>query len=131
MRKTATCILTIFVCIFMFTGCYAGRTLEERISQRDRDRFAEEVQKYDGFSDFFDHVEMDVKENHLYFKAYIGVPLDRSEELALRSQLLTMDGDDQIKSIKDKIEKAYRIRPSIVSIEFYTLEGAKLGKVER
>ena len=130
MRKTAACILTIFVCIFMFTGCYAGRTLEQRISQRDRDRFAEEVQKSEGFSDFFDHVEMDVEENHLYLKAYIGVPLDRSEELALKSELLTMDKDDQIKQIKDKIEKAYRIRPSLVTVEFYTVEGAKLGKVE-
>ena len=28
MRKTATCILTVFMCIFMFTGCFAGKTLE-------------------------------------------------------------------------------------------------------
>ncbi len=130
MRKTVTGIITIFMCIFMFTGCFAGKTLEERISQRDRDRFAEEIAKSDGFSDFFDRAELDVKGNHLYVRAYIGVYLDQSEQIALKSQLLNMNEDAQIEDIKDKIEKAYRIRPTIVTMEFYTTDGSMLGKVE-
>lgn len=130
MRKTATSILTIFMCIFMFTGCFAGKTLEERISQRDRERFAEEIAKQDGFSDFFDRSEMDVVGNHVYIRAYIGVPLDTSEQLVLKSQLLNMNEDDQIEEIKDKLEKAYKIRPTMISLEFYTMDGTSLGKVE-
>lgn len=130
MRKTATCILTVFMCIFMFTGCFAGKTLEERISQRDRDRFAEEIAKSDGFSDFFDRSVMEVKGNHIYIKAYIGVYLDTSEQIAVKSQLLNMNEDAQIEEIKDKIEKAYKIRPSMITMEFYASDGALLGKVE-
>ena len=130
MRKTATTILTIFMCIFMFTGCFAGSTLEERVSQRDRDRFAEAIAKSDGFSDFFDHAELDFTGNHMYVRAYIGVYLDQSEQIALKSQLLNMNEDAQIEDIKDKIEKAYRIRPTIVTMEFYTSDRVLLGKVE-
>jgi hypothetical protein len=118
------------MCIFLLTGCFWGNTLEQRISKRDRERFAEEIAKSDGYSDFFDHTELDVKENHLYFKAYIGVNLDQSERLAIKSYLLTADEDEQIKQIKDKIEKAYKIRPTLVSIEFYANDGILLGKVE-
>lgn len=130
MRKTATCILTVFMCIFMFTGCFAGKTLEERISQRDRDRFAEEIAKSDGFSDFFDRSVMDVKGNHIYIRAYIGVYLDTTEQIAVKSQLLNMNEDAQIEQIKDKIEKAYKIRPSMITMEFYSSDGVMLGKVE-
>lgn len=130
MRKTATSIFTVFMCIFMLTGCFWGNTLEQRISKRDRERFAQEIAKSDGYSDFFDHTELDVKENHLYFKAYIGVNLDQSERLAIKSYLLTADENEQIKQIKDKIEKAYKIRPTLVSIEFYANDGILLGKVE-
>ena len=130
MRKTATCILTVFMCIFMFTGCFAGKTLEQRISQRDRERFCEEMKKTDENSDFYDHWELDVKENHLYFKAFIGVHLDHTERLAIKSYIMDMDEDVRINQIKDKIEKAYRIRPSMISIEFYTSDDILLGKIE-
>ncbi len=130
MRKIVTGIITIFLCIFMFTGCFAGKTLEERVSQRDRDRFAEEIAKSDGFSDFFDHAELDFKGNHMYVRAYIGVYLDQSEQLELKSMLLNTNEDAQIDDIKDKIEKAYRIRPTIVTMEFYTSDRVLLGKVE-
>ena len=130
MRKTATSILSVFMCIVMFTGCFAGKTLEERISQRDRDRFAQEIAKSDEFKEFFDRAEMDVTENHLYFRVYIGQHLDQSEQIAMKSYLLNMNEDETINQIKDKIEKAYKIRPTIVTVEFYTSDGIKLGKVE-
>ena len=131
MRKTATCIVSVLMCIVMFTGCFMGKTLEERISQRDRDRFAQEMAKQDGFNDFFDRAELDVEGNKLYFRVYIGQYLDSAQEAAIKSQILNMNEDDQIKQIKDKIEKAYKIRPELVTIEFYSSEGMSLGKFQR
>ena len=41
-----------------------------------------------------------------------------------------MNEDAQITQIKDKIEKAYKIRPELVTIEFYSSAGILLGKFQ-
>ncbi len=130
MRKTATGIVSVLMCIVMFTGCFMGKTLEERISQRDRDRFAQEMAKQEDFKDFFDRAELDVQGNQLFFRVYIGQYLDQSQEIAIKTQILNMNEDAQITQIKDKIEKAYKIRPELVTVEFYSSAGILLGKFQ-
>jgi hypothetical protein len=48
----------------------------------------------------------------------------------MKSGLLTSDYSEQIDKYKDEIEKRYKIRPSLVTLEFYTSDGRKIGKIE-
>lgn len=129
MRKTVTGALVIFMCLFMFVGCYRGNTLEERISDADRQRLITLVKTNEEFKDFSDFT-MEVEENHITFKAYLGVPLDQLQVTALKSQIQQVNMDGQIVKLKDAIEKGYKIRPSIITLEYYGADSRLIGKIE-
>ena len=129
MRKTATGALVIFLCLFMFVGCYRGKTLEERITDADRQRLVTAIKSGEEFKDFSDF-EMEIEENHVIFKAYLGVHLNQLEVTALKSELLQANKTKQIIKLKDTIERNYKIRPSIVTLEYYGADSRLIGKLE-
>ena len=130
MRKTAVSIAVIFICIFMFTGCYTGNTLEERISDRELQRVVTELEKNDEIKDNFKDISIEVKENHIICKFTYSIYLDDLQVIAMKSALLNAGFDTEIKDLKDKFEKRYKIRPSAITFSFYTSDGRPIGKVE-
>ena len=130
MRKVAISVAVIFMCIFMFTGCYTGKTLEERISDSQIEKMEESLLSKNDIPNEFSEIKIEVKENHITYKYYYGIYIDDLTVLQMKSTLLNNDFDGQIKTYKDEVEKKFKIRPSLVTFEFYTIDGRKIGKME-
>lgn len=132
MRKVAVSAVSVIMCIFMFTGCFFfGNTLEERMTPRQRQRIADEIKAQPGFDDYFKDAEVDVEEDHIFIRCYFSVYMDDLQVTAMKSYLLNAGYENDIREIKDEVEKVYGIRPTIVSYEFYATDGSLIGKVER
>jgi hypothetical protein len=130
MRKTFIGAAVIFMCLFMLTGCYFGKTLEERIGARQIEKLEETLKNQSEIQNDFKDVKVEIKENHITYKFYYAIYIDDLTYLGMKSGLLTSDYSEQIDKYKDEIEKRYKIRPSIVTLEFYTSDGRKIGKIE-
>ena len=128
MRKAAVSAVSIVMCIFMLTGCFFfGKTLEERMTPRQRQRIADEIKAQEGFDEYF----KDVEENHIYIRYYFAIYMDDLQITAMKSYLLNAGYDQDIRELKDEVEKFYGIRPDIVTFEFYTTDDRQIGKIER
>ena len=132
MRKVALSAFSVVMCIFMLTGCFFfGNTLEERMTPRQRDRLANELRQQEGFDEYFRDVEVDVEEDHIFLRYYFAVYMDDLQITAMKSYLLNAGYENDIREIKDEVEKIYGIRPTIITFEFYTTDDRQIGKVER
>ena len=132
MRKAAVSAVSVIMCIFMLTGCFFfGNTLEERMTPRQRQRIADEIKSQPGFDDYFKDAEVDVEEDHIFIRCYFSVYMDDLQITAMKSYLLNAGYENDIREIKDEVEKVYGIRPTIVSYEFYATDGTLIGKIER
>lgn len=132
MRKVALSAVSVVMCIFMLTGCFFfGNTLEERMTPRQRDRLANELRQQEGFDEYFRDVEVDVEEDHIFLRYYFAVYMDDLQITAMKSYLLNAGYENDIREIKDEVEKIYGIRPTIITFEFYTTDDRQIGKVER
>lgn len=134
MRKAAVSVLVVFMCILMFTGCYTGKNLEERITAKQIEKLETAMENSSDIKDEFSDVTIEVKENHITYKFTYGVYLDDLTILQMKSALLDSDlkkqMNEKIDTYKNEIEKRFKIRPSIVSFEFYTSDGRMIGKIE-
>ena len=132
MRKAAVSAVSIVMCIFMLTGCFLfGNTLEERMTSRQRQKIADEIKSQPGFDDYFKDAEVDVEEDHIFIRCYFSVYMDDLQITAMKSYLLNAGYDQDIRELKDEVEKFYGIRPDIVTFEFYTTDDRQIGKIER
>ena len=134
MRKAAVSVLVVFMCIFMFTGCYTGKNLEERISTRMIEKLEKAMESQSDIKDEFSDVKIEVKENHITYKFYYSVYIDDLTYLQMKSILLDKDFkkqmNEKIETYKNEIEKRFKIRPSLVTFEFITSDGRSIGKIE-
>lgn len=131
MRKAVVSAVSVIMCIFMLTGCFFGNTLEERMTPRQRQRIADEIKAQPEFDDYFKDVTVDVEENHIYIKYYFAIYMDELQITAMKSFLLNAGYEQDIRELKDEVEKIYGIRPDIVTFEFYTTDDRQIGKIER
>ena len=130
MRKAAVSFLTVFVCIFMFAGCYTGKNLEERINMNERQRWIDEVSKDTLVQSETSKVTMDVKENNLIFKVYLKVSYSHLQTIQLQSLLKNHDESKRINQLKDSVKKRYGIRPVEVTMSFYGADGKLVGTIK-
>ena len=130
MRKTLVSVAVIFMCIFMFTGCYSGNTLEERVSDRQLRKMEEQLMENSEIRQSFNDVKIEVSGNHITYKFYFSMYMDETQVIQAKSYLLNSNYDSQIANYKEQFEKAFKIHPSLVTFEFYTPDGISLGKVE-
>lgn len=130
MRKTLTGIAVVFICIFMFTGCYSGGTLEERVSDRHLRKMEEQLMENSEINQTYKEVKIEVSGNHITYKFVFLTYFNDLEIIQAKSYLLNNNYDSQIANYKDQFEKVFRIRPSLVTFEFYTQDYELLGKVE-
>lgn len=130
MRKAAVSFLTVFFCIFMFTGCYTGKNLEERINLSERQRWIDEVAKDSLVQSETTKVTMDIEENNLIFKVYLKKSYSHLQTIQLQSLLKNHDESDRINKLKDAVKKKYGIRPTQVSMTFYGADGKLVGTIQ-
>ena len=118
MRKAVSGVLVVIMCLFMFSGCGLGaKNLEERISDRENQRICNEMMKDDDFSKIFKDVKIEIKENHVTVKLYFKDYMDDLTVIAMKSSIQNSTGyESDILALKDKFEKRYRIRPSIITL---------------
>ena len=133
MRKAVSGVLVVIMCLFMFSGCGLGaKNLEERISDRENQRICNEMMKDDDFSQIFKDVKIEIKENHVTVKLYFKDYMDDLTVIAMKSSIQNSTGyESDLLALKDKFEKRYRIRPSIITFSFYTCDERYISKVER
>ena len=66
MRKVVSSVLVVFMCLFMFTGCHDDRTLEQKISQAEIDRFVNEQKQTPDYLQTCDDLTLEIKGNEVY-----------------------------------------------------------------
>ena len=130
MRKTLVSVAVIFMCIFMLTGCYSGKTLEERVSARQIAKMEEQLMENSDIQQSFNDVKISISGNHITYKFYFSMYMDDMQVIQAKSYLLNTNYDSEITNYKEQFEKAFKIHPSLVTFEFYTSDGRSLGKVE-
>ena len=128
MRKTATSFLVVFMCLFMIAGCYTGKTLEERIDDRERQYIINKVREEFKDDQDFKDLTIDVEENHVIIKAYLNVNLSQQRQIQVKQQLKNLNYSDKMEKLKDSMEKRYRIRPTLLTFEFFEGSGRSLVK---
>lgn len=119
------------MCLFMFAGCYTGKTLEERIDDRERQYIINKVREEFKDDQDFKDLTIDVEENHVIIKAYLNVNLSQQRQIQVKQQLKNLNYSDKMEKLKDSMEKRYRIRPTLLTFEFFEGSGRSLVKFEQ
>lgn len=130
MRKAAVSVLVVIMCIFMFTGCGNGKTIEQQISQAQLIKLNEEIKNVPMFSTTFKDAKIEIEGNHVMYKYYYKMDLDEAQFAAVKSSLENSGLDSQVETLKKQFNKDYHVSDSSVSFIYYTNDGRVIAQIE-
>lgn len=130
MRKAAVSVLVVFMCIFMFTGCGGGKTIEQQISQTQLTKLNEEIKNVPMFSTTFKDAKIEIEGNHVMYKYYYKMDLDEAQIAAVKSSLENSGLDSQAETLKKQFNKDYHVSDASVSYIYYTSDGKVIAQIE-
>lgn len=119
MRKVASCILVVFMCLFAFTGCFGG-TIEQRVTKAQLDQMCEEIKSNPLFKSAYSDVKVEVEDNHITYKYYMKDNMDSTQMEAFKINMQDSGLKGQISELKDSFEKQSGIRPDKITYQYYT-----------
>ena len=160
MRKAAVSVLVVIMCIFMFTGCGGGKTIEQQVSQAQLAQLNEEVKNVPMFSTTFKDAKIEIEGNHVIYKYWYKMDLDDTEhgekevkkESIVRPEKIeamketdipvkkentekkdfSQSGlDSQADTLKEQFNKDYHVSDSSVSFIYYTNDNRVIVEIER
>ena len=131
MRKVAVSVLVVIMCIFMFTGCGGGKTIEQQVSQAQLAQLNEEVKNVPMFSTTFKDAKIEIEGNHVIYKYWYKMDLDDTQVAALKSTLESSGLDSQADTLKEQFNKDYHVSDSSVSFIYYTNDNRVIVEIER
>ena len=127
MRKTLTGFAAVFMCLFVFTGCIFGKTLEERLSSSDIKRLNDEVYNtYVKGSDIYKDATVEIEGNNITYKVYFKIFMDDLQLIAFKSNIRNAGIESEIEKVKNDIQKKSGIRPEKISFIFYTSDNREI-----
>jgi hypothetical protein len=131
MRKALTGVLVVVMCLFMFTGCFGAKTLEEKMTDYDIQKIVNEIKNDSMYKTYYKDCKMTVEENHITFEYWYNVTLDDAEMAAQKQALKNSGLLETIDSSKDSIEKDTGIRPSMITYKYYTADDRLIVTIEK
>ena len=129
MRKTLVSIVAIFMCIFMFAGCFA-KTIEQKISPAEIEKLCDEMKEDSYFQTYYRDIKIEIEENHVTYKYYYKMDLDDDQIDAVKDSLENSGLQDQIDGLKDTFKKDCGIRPDKLSFSYYTNDEKLIATIE-
>lgn len=129
MRKTLVSIVAVFMCIFMFAGCFA-KTIEQKISPAEIEKLCDEMKEDSYFQTYYRDIEIEIEENHVTYKYYYKMDLDDDQIDAVKDSLENSGLQDQIDGLKDTFKKDCGIRPDKLSFSYYTNDEKLIATIE-
>ncbi len=130
MRKVVSSVLVVFMCLFMFTGCHDDRTLEQKISKSEIDRFVNEQKQTQDYIQNCDDMSLEIKGNEIYLTFRVKYSLN-NEQMQEFKRLAEMSAvRSTIEPTKDRFEKFYKTRPDKISVKYYTKGGQLICNIE-
>ncbi len=130
MRKVVSSVLVVFMCLFMFTGCHDDRTLEQKISQAEIDRFVNEQKQTPDYIQTCDDLTLEIKGNEVYMGFRLRYSMNNDEMNQFKKMVDVYGLKNYIEPTKQKFEQYYKVRPDKISIKFYTKGGQLICNVE-
>lgn len=129
MRKTLVSIVAVFMCIFMFAGCFA-KTIEQKISPAEIEKLCDEMKEDFYFQTYYRDIKIEIEENHVTYKYYYKMDLDDDQIDAVKDSLENSGLQDQIDGLKDTFKKDCGIRPDKLSFSYYTNDEKLIATIE-
>ncbi len=129
MRKTLVSIVAVFMCIFMFAGCFA-KTIEQKISPAEIEKLCDEMKEDSYFQTYYRDIKIEIEENHVTYKYYYKMDLDDDQIDAVKDSLENSGLQDQIDGLKDTFKKDCGIRPDKLSFSYYTNDEKLIATIE-
>jgi len=129
MRKTLVSIVAVFMCIFMFAGCFA-KTIEQKISPAEIEKLCDEMKEDSYFQTYYRDIKIEIEENHVTYKYYYKMDLDEDQIDAVKDSLENSGLQDQIDGLKDTFKKDCGIRPDKLSFSYYTNDEKLIATIE-
>ena len=129
MRKTLVSIVAVFMCIFMFAGCFA-KTIEQKISPAEIEKLCDEMKEDSYFQTYYRDIKIEIEENHVTYKYYYKMDLDDDQIDAVKDSLENSGLQDQIDGLKDTFKKDCGIRPDKLSFSYYTNDETLIATIE-
>ena len=129
MRKTLVSIVAVFMCIFMFAGCFA-KTIEQKISPAEIEKLCDEMKEDSYFQTYYRDIKIEIEENHVTYKYYYKMDLDDDQIDAVKDSLENSGLQDQIDGLKDTFKKDCGIRPDKLSFSYYTNDDQLIVTIE-
>ena len=129
MRKTLVSIVAVFMCIFMFAGCFA-KTIEQKISPAEIEKLCDEMKEDSYFQTYYRDIKIEIEENHVTYKYYYKLVLDDDQIDAVKDSLENSGLQDQIDGLKDTFKKDCGIRPDKLSFSYYTNDEKLIATIE-
>ncbi|MBQ6018141.1 MAG: hypothetical protein IJL19_09695 [Clostridiales bacterium] len=129
MRKTLVSIVAVFMCIFMFAGCFA-KTIEQKISPAEIEKLCDEMKEDSYFQTYYRDIEIEIEDNHVTYKYYYKMDLDDDQIDAVKDSLENSGLQDQIDGLKDTFKKDCGIRPDKLSFSYYTNDEKLIATIE-
>ena len=130
MRKVVTSVLVVFMCLFMFTGCHDDRTLEQKISKYEIDRFINEQKQTQDYKDTCDDLGLEIHGNDIIMSFRLKYSMDNEQMTQFKRGIEMYGLPTYIEPTKDRFEKYYKTRPEKISIRFYTKGGQLICNIE-
>lgn len=129
MRKTLVSIVAVFMCIFMFAGCFA-KTIEQKISPAEIEKLCDEMKEDSYFQTYYRDIKIEIEENHVTYKYYYKMDLDEDQIESVKDSLENSGLQDQIDGLKDTFKKDCGIRPDKLSFSYYTNDETLIATIE-
>ena len=130
MRKAVAGVLAVFMCLFIFTGCFNDRTLEQIVTPQNIEEAKKMAMDQPEFAKTFRAVDVEFDDNNVTCKYYLKETFDSSQLTVIKSRIETCGYEKQIIELKNKIEKESGIRPEKLTYEFYTNGGQIITTIE-
>ena len=130
MRKAVAGVLAVFMCLFIFTGCFNDRTLEQIVTPQNIEEAKKMAMDQPDFAKSFRAVDVEFDGNNVTCKYYLKETFDASQLTVIKTRIETSGYEKQILALKDKVEKDLGIRPEKLTYEFYTNGGQIITTIE-
>ncbi|MBR4403634.1 MAG: hypothetical protein IKT10_00835 [Clostridiales bacterium] len=130
MRKVVTSVLVVFMCLFMFTGCHDDRTLEQKISKAEIERFVNEQKQTKDYIETCDDLSLEIVGNEIYMSFRLKYSMNNDQMNQFKKGIEMYGLQNYIEPTKDEFEKRYKTRPEKISIKFYTKGGQLITNVQ-